>query len=706
MNERKTPPAAEQTTLPGFDPPTPEERLRIEWQRLQSIREQEAAAEERADIEAHRKADPRPIMADLNTAMQEIHFMAERGSRPAAIAIVAEGARRYALRLEAATGIEAFFTFAEMLKEFAQQLKAEGAQEVQDATGRSVVFTPDTIDPKTGETMPGKEFILPDELAAYKKASPFAAAEWERTHPQPTQADIIKSNIGRVSFALDALKSPEDALTSYDNVPPGYYRRYAAAHFARLVQEVAAKTGADPAQIADKDKRTPEQQRLLLEAGAREQLARMEAFLHSNYMQALNTLDPLKGEFTEGEAAAAGTVLGVKDQAALYFFASHEGIKATAEASLTPEQLTELTGIYARLDAFYIEQQQPGTDPTPETLFAFIERENPDPNAAKKITGKMMEELPVLRSIVPRKFTFTNNPVMNEMRQKPAINAGEHDVTVMGEHGKRKEVTAIVNISYDESRTGIKLMTQNMTEYEQQVSNGIVTLWLYGDESHIMTSDMIYRAMTGQRSEGKAPAGQKGAITKFMQKWEGVRVYIDCSEEMRKRGMVDRKGKPIREFIFDEYYINCRRIKVKAGGETVTAWQLLSKPVMLTYSEMTGQLLTLSASLLDVKELTAKGEITTVSLNNSTDRIAVKGNLLRSIQVMKGKKHNKQEWSNIIAFDKLFEETGLAAADRDKRSKIISYCKQCLDFWKAKHFIEGYNMRRSGKRITGIEILL
>ena len=695
-----------QITMPGFEPPTEQERLRIEWERLQRIIEAEAAAEEKKDAATYKGADPKPLLQDFNTAMQEIMLMGERGSRPAAIAIVAAEARRYALRLEAATGIEAFFTFAEMLKEFAQQLKAEGAQEVQDDTHavRYVVFTPDTTDPATGERIPGQEFILPDEIAAYKKASPFAAEQWEREHPQPSQAEIIKGNIGRVSFLLDALKSPEDALSSYDNIPPGYYRRYTAAHFARLVQEVAEQTGADPQQIADKDRRTPEQQQLLLEAGARESLARMEAFLHSNYMQAINALDPLKGSFTEGAAAAEGTALSVKEYAVLFFFAAHEGIKATAAANLTPAQIAELTGIYHRLDAFFATQQEAGTDPTPETLYAFIEQEYPDPAAAEGI----IEKLPLLRAVIPTKHTVPNNPVMNELRsrEKAAINAGEHDTPVIGEHGKRKEVTAIVKISYDENRTGIKLTAQNMTEYEQQVSDAIISLWLYGDESHIMTSDMIYRAMTGQGSEGKAPAGQKGAITKFMQKWEGVRVYIDCTEEMRKRGITDKNGKPIREFIFDEYYINTRRVRVRAGNETVTAWQILSKPVMLTYSEMTKQLLTMPSSLLDIKEITTKGQLTEISVNNSTDRIAVKGNLLRTIHIMKGKKHNKLPWSNIIPFDKLFTETGIDNSDRIKRSKMIAYCKQCLDYWKAKQYIDGYTMRRSGKKITGVEIIL
>ena len=315
-------------------------------------------------------------------------------------------------------------------------------------------------------------------------------------------------------------------------------------------------------------------------------------------------------------------------------------------------------------------------------------------------------ELPLLKSIVPTKHTMPNNALMNALQKKPAINYGEWDLTIANPKGKRKEVTALAKVSYDAAATGIELTGANMTEYERQVSDGIITLWLYGDESHIMTTDMIYRAMTGQGGEGKAPQGQKGAITKFMKKWEGVRITVDATEEMRKRGVTDKNGKPIKQFVFDEYYLNTRRVQVRAGVETVTAWQIISKPVMLTYCEMTNQLLTVPAKMLDIKEVTTGGKTSAISLSNNADRIAIKGNLLRSIQIMKGKKRNKQEWSNIIAFDTLFAEIGLEDATRNRKKEMRNYAFSCFDYWKAEGFIAGYQVRTKGKAITGVEINL
>ncbi len=693
----------EQIFMPGFAPPTKEETLRMEWQRLQNQIEQEREAEIRKDAAAHAKADPAQLIADLNTAMTEIQILAERGSRPAAIAIVAEGARRYALRLEAATGIEAFFTFAELLKKFAADLKAEGAQEeMQDDphTVRSVVFTPDTTDPKTGERIPGREFILPDELAAYKEASPFAAAEWERTHPQPSQADIIKSNIGRVSFALDALKSPEDALIENDSIPPGYYRRYAAAHFSRLVQTVAQQTGADPQQIADKDRRTPEQQRLLTEAAAREQIARMEAFLNSNYMQAVNTLEPLHGKFIEGEAATAGTTLGVKEQAVLYFFAAHESIRATGEASLTAEQLAELTGIYTRLDLFYTERQEAETDPTPETLHAFIERENPDPNAAKLI----LDKLPLIQGIKPKHHVMPNNALMNALQTRSMINAGEGELPVANEKGKRKEITVYTMVSYDPGETGITLKNANLTEYERQVSDAIVSLWIEAEKQStpaIFTPQAIFNAMPGGNNDPSPQ--QRGAITRTLDKFARLRITVDATAEARQRGLIGKNAK----YEFNEPYLSFRLHTVRVrNGATVQAYQVLSQPVILTYSKMTNQLLSVSAKYLTIEKVKRglpSGEL--IAMN--ADRQAITGYLLRRIARMKHAKHSKTHTeSGTILFASLFKDTGTETENRKQAMLYRNFCFDVLEYWKATGFISGYRKQEKGRSITGIEIIL
>jgi hypothetical protein len=342
--------------------------------------------------------------------------------------------------------------------------------------------------------------------------------------------------------------------------------------------------------------------------------------------------------------------------------------------------------------------------PEDNPFFDLIERAKKHKAAAdeaRKIT-KLAEMLK--SGAIPKKQLMPNNALINHLQDRPAINAGEHDLTVANKKKNRPEIIAVVQIDYDEKETGIKLTTPKMTEYERQVTNAICTLWRYGHDSHTFTSDMIYRTMTGQGSGGKATKGQKSAITRFMHKWEGVKITIDFTDEAKKR-KYEIDGNPVDGLYKKRRFLEFDETLVIAGGETMTAWEFTRKPVILEYSELSGQLLPVELEMFDIKRI-KQGKVTTESISNSEDRIAVKGYLVRQIAIMKDRKYKKVEWQSVVLFDTVFEKTGLQDADRDKRSKMFAYIRQCLDYWKANGKIANYRIIKAGKKITGVDITL
>ena len=149
----------------------------------------------------------------------------------------------------------------------------------------------------------------------------------QKTEEQ-TAAETIKRQLPLVQLRMDFLRDPEQASFKWEQASGGIYERWFRGNFDNLVSIVAKATGADPAQIADKDQRTPEQQKLLLEAAAKQQLARMDAFLKSAYMDAINTLEPMQGIYPDpgetdfyADAEAFNPdseIVSVKEQAVLY----------------------------------------------------------------------------------------------------------------------------------------------------------------------------------------------------------------------------------------------------------------------------------------------------------------------------------------------------------------------------------------------------
>lgn len=527
--------------------------------------------------------------------------------------------------------------------------------------------------------------------------------------PEPPAAETIKKQLPVVQFRMDFLRDPEDALAKWGQMENGRYEKWFRGHFDRLVAIVAQQTGADPKQIADKEKRTPEQQRLLLEAAAKQQIARIDAFFESAYMDALNTLEPLQGIYKDpGEIDfytdtdrfnPDSEYISVKEQAVLYFFALHDEITPTEQQPLTAEQREELRGIYSRLDAFYMERTGGGDYSNMDILFAFIERENPTPETAESIAAK----LPLVQGIRPTAHTMPNNALMNTLQQKPAINAGAFDMVVANAKGRRKEITAYTMIEFDPGETSIKITDAHLSEYERQVSDAVISLWIEAVKEKlppIFTPDMIFRAMPG--GSDTASPQQKGAITKTIEKFRRLHITVDATEEMRKRGVIGSNA----TFKLDNFYLSATHAeyKVKNGGQTVNAYKIDTEPILLTYCTMTKQLLTVPAKYLAIEKV-KKGRISGELVTMTADRQAMTGYMLRRIAVMKHDRKNKvQTQSNVILFDTLFTETGTKTDNRKQTMINRNFCFDVLDYWKVSGFIKGYSKQEKGRSITGIVI--
>ena len=332
------------------------------------------------------------------------------------------------------------------------------------------------------------------------------------------------------------------------------------------------------------------------------------------------------------------------------------------------------------------------------------------------------EFLPQLKSICLKKHTMPNNKLANEM-QRGIIGDGPQELIVSSRstRGKPAEITAYALITYD-GEDGLVRSTKSLTEYDRQIGDTLASLWLYGDPDHIITPEIVYRNLT-QRTQSETPSPQQiGAVTRSIEKMRRVHVYVDATEEMRRRGTIS-DGQQV---IFDDFIVSLRALTVKTSGRTIKAYKMQSEPVLLSYSKMTKQLITTSADLLDIKRVDKHGNITTASIPNTENQIAVKGYLLRRIEIIRNDKIKtaekqrkedarakragetprkiRQEQEPTILFDTLFAETGIAK--KDAKTDIRKYILEVLDFYKAKGRIKDYKKRTNGHAVTAVTIVI
>ena len=479
---------------------------------------------------------------------------------------------------------------------------------------------------------------------------------------------------------------------------------------ARIAIRAAESTGTDPEQFIDQyfnaDTRTPAQREAVLSEIKTELDAGKLVLQRSRFVQALKTLEPLKGKYPDkGEAPAerqefdAEAEISVKEQAALIFFARHEGANPSGEADLTAADKKELKEIFRSLDRYYFEKTEGGKLEADGQLFLdYINQQTTD-------ADQIITALPQLKAILPTQHTMPNNKLANTL-PKDIVNTGAWDLTV-GRKG-HEDLTSYVMATLSDQDTGNIVMTgRPYTEYDRSVMDSIVSLWKYGDKSHTFTPDMVYRTMNHKTETEKVTPQQKAAVTKSIEKMRRIHVTIDATREAQAIRATDADGNPVTSFRYDDFLLSAKHIEVEAGGKTVSAYKLNTEPVLLTYSLMTRQLVTINAKYLDVKEVDKAGKLTPVSLANTEQRIPVRDYLLRRIAVMKNdRKNERARQSNRIKFETLFADTGTNAEKKQYAANTRNYTFQVLDFLKASSFIEGYKVVKDGRSIIGVDIIL
>lgn len=319
-----------------------------------------------------------------------------------------------------------------------------------------------------------------------------------------------------------------------------------------------------------------------------------------------------------------------------------------------------------------------------------------------------LEQPPIeqLKSVLPKKHVMPNNKLANVMTMG-IIDIGEITLEE-SKKGAKKRIETTCVLTYEGDK--VKLTgRQSFTEYDRNVYNAVASLYVYGDPSHIVTPAMVYRAMTGLTDAEKPTAGQLAAVARSLDKMRFIRARIDCTEELKMRH-ITLNSQQINNGEIDTSLLMAEAVKVKAGGQTVKAYHILKVPILYEYAAAVKQVLTVSASTLDIKELNPDGSAG-ARLPNTESRILIKGYLIRRIEGMKGK--NKLNNPVIALYDYqrdgethygLYSITGKVDPTREEMRRIREDAEKMLAYWKATGYITDYEVQTQGKKITGFKI--
>lgn len=465
-----------------------------------------------------------------------------------------------------------------------------------------------------------------------------------------------------IGFNMDALRDPEEALIGY-RTPEGYYEKWAEAHYSSLITRTAQRTGIDPAILADKDRRTPEQTREILETSAQEQFARLEIYLASNYAAAIKhicaycteraeaqgTEDIYKplGEVAPNEANLSGELVNVPLSAALYFFATHETIDPRRPDALTADDKAELTRIFDDLDAFY-RKNRGDLKSEQGLLSAYLDSLNPkDPEATKET----LEQISAKRaSVVEYPLDKVNSKIWNILEE---ATGGQVKYYVdVAKKNSRRETTILYAVDFD-GLEDVKI-TKRLTAYDKRVY--VAASALFNAGNHIITLTQIYYAMGYTGRPGRKDLERiNAAITKM----SSAKIYINNEHEAE----VYHYDK----FVYDGALLPMERTTVISNGRaTDAAIHLFREPPIITFAKQRKQITTLEIKLLQ-------------SRVNKTDRnLLIDDYLLEQISRAKREKKHAQR----LLFGTIFKRTNIKGAKNQDRAletiqRYLAHYQEC-----------------------------
>lgn len=561
----------------------------------------------------------------------------------------------------------------------------------------------------------------------------------EPTQGKPTKADLLR-RCDMIDQSMFELKDKEtEAAMQAGIFLGGVYTQWVEEHFQSLIAQVAEMTGADLSEIVDMDRRTPEQRQALIAALARELLDRFDKYSHSNYIAAIKHVNaycigiaeaqgtediykPLRDE-RYPDALQDGNLVNVPLAAVLYYFATHEAINPQAESSLTAEDKSALIDIFSRLDAFY-KGHRAELHNEQELLQLFIDASNSSSASAQETLQRISN-----LAIVPKRMVVPNHKLVNSLTR--ATRTPEDIVEIVTEVSKRgakNKVTATCVLSYEGDDVKIS-GRQPFTEYDRNVYNAVVSLYVAGNR--VITSDMVWRTMTGKTEQEQPSPALKAAVTKSIDKMRFMRAQIDCSDEFKMR-RIELDGKPVNGAGFDDNLLHLSVTWVRAGKNTIRAYEFPQEsrfaPILYQYSAAVTQVINVPIALLDVKKLDKHGKPTTHSLSYTEQRVIIKGYLLRRIEGMKGR--NALKSRNIAFMDYMKDgqpheglytvagypelsqpmPEGVTNAEKTKRKNDARYIREdaaaILGYWTASGYIKGFSEYRDGRAVAGFEIKL
>lgn len=237
----------------------------------------------------------------------------------------------------------------------------------------------------------------------------------------------------------------------------------------------------------------------------------------------------------------------------------------------------------------------------------------------------------------------------------------------------RKEITTSIILYSDNPDSLISKV--RFTDFERRVYEACVTLFYNGKT--FLTWRGIYRAMLGDPS-AEPTAKKTKQIINCIEKFTTHRVEMDVSQAARAWGKDPRA-----KLDFKEHLLMGRICHIRYNGAEAEGIELAAEPVLFKNARITNQFDTISPEVLRLP----------TGMNATDDNLILIRDLYQKVSTIIYKKANKQNYSDHITLESLYEIFGISGdgtAQRRRRMIVRDTTEAILDNWQKNKAFDGF----------------
>lgn len=501
--------------------------------------------------------------------------------------------------------------------------------------------------------------------------------------------DLLGVRMGLFSHGVDFL---------IDNgFPAETWRQYEARRTESLAKLTARFMGIEDYEpLIKAETRTPEQQEIMRQLSAREQMSRLNAYQGSAYFAGIGfAFDAMEDVLHMDWETISGLPEweDISDACAYlnrYYFAIHKEINPAGDAENLPEGARdEIRRIVAQVVA-YKNEHGGGYF---ESIAPSLRLTAAGADRLSEITQQDYFYLPISKAWITQPDIALEGAAGRELNVGKKTSSGAVIVSA-AISGKNGEPLAITELEKGVQRAIGNLIAE---------AGGILPI--------IVSPQQIYRAFARLSPEATVTQQQSEEIERIMDALMYAESSLDFKAQLEKHKRIkqqtdydyqsERSGK------LSGPLVPAQKLEgaTARDGSRVVAYKVLAWPVFYQYSHIIGQMARIPNNLLTGSEKKPTKENGRAEAQGTARNIAIRQNILTRIERMIERRGKHLTYIALIKVDEVADDCGVTLTKKTRRT-MRKNMELFLDELKQQEKIRGFTETKEGREIAGFTIKL